>query len=244
VFESDTRPGSEAIDAARKRRPVDADAIMVDACLRARGGRPDSASQLVARELTRRDPDVARLASACVITGTMAAARDRIQADDVEGAKTIAALAIAAIDDPAARSQFERIQSALASGTKIVFHDEEAASPQQTAADAALSAYNEAVDLGNAGRSDEALARLDAIAAACSDPDICERAKQAASRLRPVVTRNRWVKRYNDAVTLSSSGKYKDAIAVFRELEKEIDDPELLAGVRKMLHRLGEKPAP
>ena len=187
-------------------------------------------------------PRHSREPRAVVLLGVPFVVRDRIEANDAEGAKTTVALAIAAIEDPAARSQFERIQSALASGARIALRDD-AGSPAESESEDVAGKFNEAVELANAGRTDEGLAKLEAIITACSDNEACERAKQAASQLRPVVRHNRWVKQFNDGVELTNGGKVEEARVIFQKLEKEIDDPKLLAEVRRLLGLLGAKPA-
>ncbi|HKQ61905.1 MAG TPA: hypothetical protein VJS92_11495, partial [Candidatus Polarisedimenticolaceae bacterium] len=244
VAETDTQPGVDAVEAARKLRPAELELLQLEACLLARGGKPAAAWPLAQRSLAGADEADARQTRGCVVGGTVASIRDRLRADDAAGAKQLLAAALEAIHDPEVTSQLTPFRQALDAG-QLVFDDDAdpAATPTPSKRDELRAGYNEAVDLANADRTAEALAKLDALLQDCSDESACSRVKGLADQLRKRVQHNGWVKRYNEGVELLNAGKRKQAIAIFQALETEVDDAPLRERLLDMLRQLGVKPS-
>ena len=88
------------------------------------------------------------------------------------------------------------------------------------------------VDLVNrlidAGREEEALARLEALHAALGrDPEMQRALGWDVAEVRRVVVHNRLVRRYNEAIGLLNAGRLAEALPVFREVAEKAEDPGL-----------------
>lgn len=88
------------------------------------------------------------------------------------------------------------------------------------------------VDLVNrlidAGREEEALARLEALHASLGHDREMQRALGwDVAEVRRVVAHNRLVRRYNQAVGLLNAGRREEALAMFREVAEAAEDPGL-----------------
>lgn len=247
VAESDTERGVVALEAARKMRPMEPDLVQLEACLLARGGKPDAAWRLAESSRATKDEARDRETRSCIVGGTLASMRDRLLANDVPGAKQILTAVVETIHDPEIVSQLSPYQQALAAGKLAVGGEQEeestaSAEPDRARSEAIRTSYNEAVDLANAHRTEEALAKLDLTLQDCKDESACAKVKSLADDLRKVVRHNGWVTRYNEGVDLYNNGKRKQALATFQALESEVDDPQLREAVQKMLASLGVKP--
>ena len=93
------------------------------------------------------------------------------------------------------------------------------------------------VDLVNrlidAGREEEALARLEALHASLGyDPEMQSALGWDVGELRRLVTHNRLVRRFNAAVGLLNAGQGAVALGVFREVAAATEDPSLAARAR------------
>ena len=93
------------------------------------------------------------------------------------------------------------------------------------------------VDLVNrlidAGREEEALARLEALHASLGyDPEMQSALGWDVGELRRLVTHNRLVRRFNAAVGLLNAGRGDAAVGVFREVAAATEDPSLAARAR------------
>ena len=93
------------------------------------------------------------------------------------------------------------------------------------------------VDLVNrlidAGREEEALARLEALHASLGyDPEMQSALGWDVGELRRLVTHNRLVRRFNGAVGLLNAGQGAAALGVFREVAAQAEDPALAARAR------------
>ena len=106
-----------------------------------------------------------------------------------------------------------------------------------------MATYNEAVDLTQAGKYDEALTLLATVLKDCTAGSVCEAARDLDSRLRQSVRRKDWVSRFNSAVDLAKDGQRKEAIVLLRALEQEADEPDEVTRVQDFLRKLGQKPA-
>ncbi|HPA50338.1 MAG TPA: hypothetical protein PLP50_01940 [Thermoanaerobaculia bacterium] len=88
------------------------------------------------------------------------------------------------------------------------------------------------VDLVNrlidAGREEEALARLEALHASLGrDPEMQRALGWDVAEVRRVVVHNRLVRRYNDAIALLNAGRLAEALPIFREVAEKAEDPGL-----------------
>ena len=93
------------------------------------------------------------------------------------------------------------------------------------------------VDLVNrlidAGREEEALARLEALHASLGyDPEMQSALGWDVGELRRLVTHNRLVRRFNGAVGLLNAGEGAAAVGVFREIAAVAEEPDLAARAR------------
>lgn len=88
------------------------------------------------------------------------------------------------------------------------------------------------VDLVNrlidAGREEEALARLEALHASLGrDPEMQRALGWDVAEVRRVVVHNRLVRRYNEAIGLLNAGRLAEALPIFREVAEKAEDPGL-----------------
>jgi tetratricopeptide (TPR) repeat protein len=88
------------------------------------------------------------------------------------------------------------------------------------------ASYQEVNDLLEAGKDEEALARMDAMIAKSSNEVRSELESQRAS-LQKAISRNRAVKEYNDAIALYNKRDYAGALASFQKLAAASPDPDI-----------------
>jgi tetratricopeptide (TPR) repeat protein len=238
----DPRPGIEALAQARSQRPLDAYSHLTSVCLLALDGRPKEAWSVLERQLAPRDPDLASQAGGCLVDGISMAARRRLEAQDRAGAQQILDAAMREIHDSRLTADLAGFQRALAAGQQIRFADSAGAMTSAATAvdpvEAYVTEYNEAARLAEAGQLDEALARFERLAESCVDEEVCEAAVKSASSIQ----HNRWVERYNAAVTLLNEGDRKRSVERLQALEQEVEDPELLAAIQELLRSVGARP--
>lgn len=85
----------------------------------------------------------------------------------------------------------------------------------------------------DAGREEEALARIEALHASLGyDPEMQSALGWDVGELRRLVTHNRLVRRFNAAVGLLNAGQGATALGVFREVAARTEDPSLAARAR------------
>lgn len=94
--------------------------------------------------------------------------------------------------------------------------------------------------LVDAGREEEALARLEALHASLGhDPEMQGALGWDVAEVRRVVVHNRLVRRYNEAIGLLNAGRTAEAVAIFREVFEAAEDP----GLRRLAWERATAPA-
>jgi tetratricopeptide (TPR) repeat protein len=224
----DPAPGIATLERAQTLRPLDLDGLQVQAALLARAGHVGRAWAVIDRDIASRDPRRARETVDWFVHGVMTAATASAEAGDPERALALLSEAIAAVGEPSATERLRGMRDSLSS------HLHNAS---------AIEDYNRAIALATGGDHDEALSILDGIVDACVDPSSCDAAREAAKSLRASIERNRYVDRYNEAVTLTNAGEHRAAIAILRELEAAPPDAEALDRVHEFLRKLGAAPS-
>jgi hypothetical protein len=154
-------------------------------------------------------------------------------AGDSAAAKDVLGAALDAIGDDALAAKLVPVYRALALGGDVVFVEGQ---------DPSLERFNEILDIVKSAEPDAAIAALDAFVARCPDGPVCDLAADTAAQLRELAVKNRRIARYNEAVRLAGAGDRSAAVGVLRELEREVEAPDLLREVQELLRALGARP--
>ena len=239
LFESgDTGPGAAALDRARGLRPLDPTLLTIHASLLARAGKVEQAWSVIVDELIPLDREEAREAAEFVASGVAMTAMHLAGSDDSAAAVALLDRAIEAIGDSPESSELARMRQVLASGGRIVLTEDTGPGSEQPGR---VQDYNRAVRFVSSGQHEEALAIFERLANDCTEGPICEQARTNAAELSALLEHNRIVARFNEAVGLVNRGERKAAVAQLRELEQQVDDPELLQEVQRLLRSLGAR---
>jgi len=233
LFEGDTDAGVEAVERAKKLRPLDLQILELQACLLARGGRAADAWAVVEHEITPKDSTVGRRAGECVVDGTLTAARDHLSAKNPDAAQEVLGRAMDSIRDPELRSKIEPVFRAVALGGDVVFVD---------GAESGIGEFNEVMKVVKAGSPEQALEKLDAYVESCSDEQLCRLASDSAEQIRELIVKNRRRAQYNEAVRHANTGEREKALVLLRELEEEAEAPGLRRSIKGLMRELGEPP--
>lgn len=240
LLEGDTDPGIEALQTARELRPLDLDIIGLGACLLARGGHPAGAWRVV-QTLRPRDPARADDAEKCLFGGTLDRTRELLDEDDRDGARRMLTSVLEVLPDGDLRAQLDPIYRVVDSGGRIVMIDAPTASPDAGEA-TPLETYNASIDLINAGKSEEALAQLEAFLDGCDAGErLCDGAAEVVAKLRQRAALDEHVAIYNEAIDLINAGRRRRAREILVELEPALNDPDLKRQVQGMLDSLGRR---
>jgi len=241
----DTTPGLEAIARARSIRPLNSYMLQIQASLMTRNGHLPEACAIIEQEIRPKDMERAIAATRLVGHAAMIVAMERLAADDSQGAAEILAAGVQHLQDPELTRSMREMLDVIASGGRVVIEGDGTSQGTEGAApdplEPAATEYNDAIELINAGRHDEALAILDKVVAGCVDDKMCAMARSHADNLRGVISHNRYVSKLNSAVDMANSGDRKGAVEILRELEASTEDPEQLRQVQEFLRSLGAR---
>jgi tetratricopeptide (TPR) repeat protein len=235
LFEGDTDAGVEAVERAKRLRPLDLQILELQACLLARGGQAAEAWAVVEHGITPKDPDVGRRAGECVVDGTLTAARDHLSVEDLGGAQEVLGQAMDSIRDPELKSKIAPVFRALALGGDVIFVD---------GAESGIGEFNELMEVVKVASPEEALEQLDAYVESCSDEQLCRLASDSAEQIRELIVKNRRRAKYNEAVRHANAGERDKALVLLRELEQDAEAPGLRRSIESLMRDLGESPQP
>ncbi len=234
-------PAVGAIRLARNHRPLDIDALVVEAALTARAGAVARAFDIIYGDIEKRDPDKAEEAENLATNGILLAAYRQADDGDTEAAAAVLGEALEHVRDATLRDHVQDFYDVFSSGSKIVLSQDSEEEIDQ--ANTAIRDFNAAIALVNSGDYDKAIQQFEEIASACAQPQACELARQKVAELRELVAYNTTVLSIKEALSLYQSGDIKKSIALLREMEESLEDPELRDMVLQTMKGLGVRPA-
>ncbi len=239
LLEGDTAPGLKALATARRLRPLDLDILELGACLLARGGQVAESWRVVEQNLRPQDPARAAAAEECVLEGIIMKARELLEGDDREGARRVLTEALDVIPAGNLRSRLEPIHDVVAGGGHIVLSSGPAASSGAGGA-SQVDVYNAIVQLIQAGKHEEGLEQLNDFMKGCDPGEpLCQAAAENVASLQQLITHNKQVDVYNEAIKLVNAGQIKPALEILGKLEEEVIDPGFKRQVQDLLESLG-----
>jgi hypothetical protein len=228
--------GLQAVELARKMRPLDAYMLQIQAALLARNGEIARACEVIRREIRPKDAERAENAGLLVASGAMIAARTRLEADDRAGAKAILGLALEHLEASVPRSSLVQFHELVSGDGRIILTEGD-----NSEEDPSMTAFNEAMSLANGGDQAQALLQLKQIVEACEDEQVCSAAGEVIAQLEPAVAHNEFVRQFNIAISQANENDRKGAIESLRQLESTTEDPEKLAKIEEFLNELGAR---
>jgi len=237
VGADDAAPGVGAIRMARRGRPMDADAIIVEAALTARAGAVERAYRVIHDGLGKSDPDKADEAERQVTQTVLVTAFQHAEKDERERGVAMLDEALRVVQLTDVRTKIGELRELLDNGGVLVV------APEGSGAEDALARYNKAVSLANAGKLEQAVEELEAFVEDCDLEDLCDRARGQAADLRRVLHHNATVASINESIALYNANDFKKSTAILRELELELEPGELRDMLLQTMKSIGVRPA-
>ncbi len=248
--DADVSDGLQAMARASKLMPGRTDVIAGLAALMARSGNVMGAMDQVDRRLRPLgEPREIRSAESAVAWSVERRAIKAVEAGHAPDAERQIRDVASWVKDPEVQADLTKTADRIAAAAKgegtagersarIV----DAGGPQDAASvktfQQLVSRYNEAVELGNRGKLEEALAILDEVASKATEPSMKTAVDETRGSLRAAIADHKFVERYNEAAKLARAGKRKEAAARLRELLRDGVPPARKAEVERALKQL------